>query len=179
MKTGLVVLFPGVRYSVECPLLYYAGLKYELMGFEKVGISSYRVDIEGKTYEQYAGEAKQNVKKQLKHIDFSQYEQIVFVSKSMGTVLAPWVEEELGLSNVSHVFLTPLNLTLPYLTRERDIRLIVAGTADKNVNQDKLREICRKYSLPLRLVKRVGHRLETNRSIEKNIDILKAVIKEI
>lgn len=35
----IVVLFPGANYSTDYPLLYYAGFKFEVRGYERTAIS--------------------------------------------------------------------------------------------------------------------------------------------
>ena len=156
----LIVLFPGIRYSVDMPLLYYARLKYEEKGYESIAINydnSYALN-------------------QLENIDFSQYEDIIFVSKSMGTVVAGWLEEKLKIK-VRHIYLTPLEATLPYIRKEKDIITVVAGTKDKHINAEELKDYCKKEEINCKLIEGVGHRLEIKNNIERNIDILKEVIK--
>ena len=36
---GLVLLFPGIRYTVDMPLLYYPGLYYRQQGYKVVPVS--------------------------------------------------------------------------------------------------------------------------------------------
>lgn len=178
-KTGLVVLFPGMRYSADCPLLYFAGMKYQGLGYEKAELSGYGLTDRKYSHEEFAVLAKKAVEEQLGRYDFSQYEEIVFVSKSIGTVLALWAEDSLQLAQVTHVLLTPINLTLSLLTGERDIRLIVSGTDDKLVDFEKLERICQKYHLPLKLVKGVGHRLERTGDVDASIRLLRKLVEQM
>ncbi len=176
MKKGLVVLFPGIRYSVDCPLLYYARLKYEAMGYEKVCITGYGIHDSKYSLEEYAKKAAGNVKKQLRGIDFTSYESVVFVSKSMGTVLAPWVEDQLQIPGVVHVLLTPVNATFPYLSKKRNIRFMVCGTKDKMIDLEKLRNLCRENDLPLMTIENAGHRLEVPGDIGRNLEIIRELV---
>lgn len=180
MKKGLVVLFPGVKYSAECPLLYYGGLKYEMQGYEKLSIVGYGIeyDMKNKKYslEEYAKKATESVKRQLSHIDFSIYENVVFVAKSIGTVLALWAEDYFGIEKVTQVLLTPINETLPYLTKDRNVKFMVSGTKDELVNLEKLQEVCQKKDLPLMTIENLGHRLETTENIQRNVDIIRELV---
>jgi hypothetical protein len=56
----------------------------------------------------------------LKDFDFSQYDKIVFLSKSLGTVVASLLKKEHKLNNVYQIMITPLEATLPYI-EEQDI----------------------------------------------------------
>lgn len=176
-KKDLVVLFPGIRYSVDCPLLYYAGVKYEKMGYEKVCITGYGIDDTKYSLEEYAELATESVKEQLQGIDFTAYGNVVFVSKSMGTVLAPWAEDYFQIPGVTHVLLTPINATFPFLTPKRKVKFITSGTRDSKVDLDKLRKICKKNNFPLRIIKNVGHRLETRKNVKKDIEILRKLVE--
>lgn len=178
-KRGLVVLFPGIRYSAECPLLYFAGIKYRELGYEKVEISGYGVTDHNGSHKEYAEKAKQAVEEQLGHIDFSAYDEVVFVSKSIGTVLALWAEDFLHVPQVTHVLLTPINQTLPLLTQERKIRFMVSGTDDKLIDLHQLKKICQENHLPLHTVKHVGHRLEKKEDVCGSIQLLEKLVKQM
>lgn len=180
MSKKLIVLFPGINYGVDCPLLYYAGFQYELAGYEKIKISSYGVKRrEGMTLGDYADRALAQVKKQLKGISFRDYGEIVFASKSIGTVIAMRVEDEMEIAHVSHILLTPIDITLPYMEKDRDYRYLVTGTSDRKINLEHLREICRRKDLPLTEVEGVGHRLETKADMAVNLDIMKKVVLQM
>lgn len=178
MGKRLIVLFPGVNYGVDCPLLYYAGFQYEVRGYEKIKITSYEVDNPGGTtdYEEYAKRAGRTVRKILQEVSFDKYEDIIFASKSIGTVIALSLEDGLQIKNVRHLLLTPIDLTLPLMEKNRRYGCIVSGTKDKWVDHEKLRKICQEKELPLTEIVGVGHRLETKESMEENLEIIKQVI---
>lgn len=177
MDKKLIVLFPGVRYSTDCPLLYYARLCYENRGYEVREIHSYEVDgIDGlMDLDTYAVMAEQNVKRQLQDVDWESYTHIVFASKSIGTVIALWLEEELKLLPVTHILLTPLNQTLPLMEQEHGFRCIVTGTEDSFVDLGRLREICGRKKYPLTIIDGVGHRLETEENFMENLEIIRRI----
>lgn len=175
-KTGLVILFPGVRYSVDCPLLYFAGLKYVQKGYEKIGITGYGVRHPDAP-QQYAEQAKERVEQELRDIRFSDYEEVVLVSKSMGTVMALWAEDHFRIKHAVHVLLTPINRTVPMLTKKRNVRFIVSGTKDKQIDLERLDQACRDNRLPLHIVEGVGHQLERPGDVSGSIEILKGLVE--
>lgn len=179
MDKKLIVLFPGVKYSTDCPLLYYAKFCYEWKGYEVLEINSYDVEeVDGLAdLDTYAVLAEKNVKSQLQNVDWKKYTHIVFASKSMGTVIALWLEDELKLSSVTHILLTPLNQTLPYMEKERDYRCIVTGTEDSFVQSQHLKELCQRKKYPLTVIEGVGHRLETEENFMDNLEILKKIVE--
>ena len=185
----LAILFPGVNYSVDCPLLYYAG---DIC--ENAGVEVYEVKYEGYGKAQTAATKASSLeecieleydalKKKLPQDMLQEYDELVFVSKSMGTVLAAHLEEDYGLQNVTHVMLTPIDQTLPYLETQKKIAYMVTGTADNKVNHEVLREISRQYNYPLTEIEGAGHRLEIKGGVQKSIkilaDIMEAIEKEL
>lgn len=171
----IVVIFPGRNYSTDCPLLYYAGFKHEVRGYEKISINYGDLLKRDKSLDESVEDIRSAVLLQLKDIDLSKYKDIVFVSKSLGTVIAGWVEEKLGV-RVRHIYLTPLKETLPYIQNGKDIIAVVAGTEDKLLNTDILKEHCKKENVSLKQFDGVGHRLEVWGDMDENIEILREVV---
>lgn len=182
-KDKIVVLFPGVRYSVDCPLLYYPAMYYEKNGYKKIA-ADYRIKkVDGlKDQEEYLKQAKKGLKKQFSDIDLSKYTEVCFVSKSIGTVLALWLEEELGLKNVVHVLMTPIERTLPLLKRQRHCIYAATGTEDKLVDSDRLRKVCKKMGYPLQEFEGTGHRLEPvdgEGRVQKSLEVMQIILLQI
>ncbi|MDD3224114.1 MAG: hypothetical protein PHX70_05305 [Clostridium sp.] len=171
----LVVIFPGVNYSNDCPLLYYAGSKFEAQGYEKVAISYGNLVSLDKSLNECIENAKKFVIDKFRNIDLSQYGDIVFVSKSMGTVVAGWLEEKLNIK-VRHIFLTPLKETLQYINRGKNIIIVVAGTSDKHLDAEVIEQHCKKEDIQLKQIEGAGHRLEIQGNVEKSIEILKEIV---
>lgn len=171
----MVVIFPGENYSADCPLLYYAGFKFEVRGYEKVIISYKNMLEQDKSFEECMEDIKEYAFKQLKDFNLSEYEDIVFVSKSLGTVVAGWVEEKLCVE-ARHIYLTPVRETLPYIQSGKNIIAVVAGTKDKQLNADTLKDHCKLENIYLKQIDGAGHRLEIWGDMEKNIDIIKEVV---
>lgn len=171
----IVVIFPGGNYSADCPLLYYAGFKFEVRGYEKVSISYGNLINKGNSVVECIEEIKRVVLLKLQDIDFSQYDDIVFVSKSVGTVIAGWIDENLCIK-ARHIYLTPIKETLPYIKNGKNIIAVVAGTKDKLLDTNILKEHCIKENIYLKLIEGAGHRLEVRDDINKNIELLREIV---
>ena len=175
MGKKILVEFPGRNYSVDKPLLYYAGRVFEQKGYEIVRLDynsklmGDKNDIEG-----LIEEAKPYVKSTLDKIDFSEYEDIVFISKSMGTTLAGYYEE-LYRIRVRHLFLTPLQSALKYMKRGKCI--VVAGKDDKFLDSRRLKIYCVEQDVAIEQFEGVGHSLEDNDDINKTFAILMVMVK--
>lgn len=189
-KNKLTILFPGVRYSVDCPLLYYPSMWYEEKGFQVISANYHVKKTDGiKKQEEYIKQAKKGLKKQFLNFPFENYDEIRFVSKSIGTILALWLEEELGISNVEHVLLTPIERTLPFLKRKRNCIYMASGTADKMVDHERLQKVCKKMNYPLQEFDGLGHRLEPaaekkegiqiDADIEQSLDVIREIVTHL
>ena len=106
MGKKIVVSFPGAR-GCEIPLLYFGAKHFEDKGYEKRFIS-YPLNREI-TLENVLN----NALEMLRDIDWDEYEDIVFVAKSLGTVVSCMVKERLAIP-ARLILLTPLEETLPY-----------------------------------------------------------------
>jgi len=120
---------------------------------------------------------KKLVARQVKGIDFSAYQDIVFVSKSIGTIIAGGFENELGIGNIRHIYLTPIEKTLEYINSGKNIDIIIAGTSDRHLDSEILRNHCENERMHLKLIEGADHSLEVPGSMSANIDILKKIVE--
>ncbi len=178
MKKGLLILLPGIRYSVDCPLLYYTRIAYTYAGYEVIPVDDYGVK-DTEDLDEYADKASKNLVKRLKNVDFSDYEHVIFAEKSVGTVVGMMLEDLLGADNITHILYTPLEAIYAYLNKERSIAGVACGTDDKHIEIKALRAACKKLGLPLVEIKNTGHRLEGGSDVIKDIGAIGQVIASI
>lgn len=170
----LMVEFPGRNYSTDKPLLYYAGKVFEEKDYEVIRLNyNFKLlgdkdDIEG-----LIEEAKPYIIKVLDKVDFSEYEDIVFISKSMGTTLAGYFEERYKIK-VRHIYLTPVQSALKYMKRGKCI--VVAGKNDKILDNRRLKIYCVEQDVALQQFDNVGHSLESD-DINTTFAILMVIVK--
>lgn len=171
----LIVIFPGGNYTAEMPLLYYAKFKYEVLGYESIKIV-FNISTNYNSNTEMLSCLYKQAFTQLNEVDYSHYDDIIFVSKSIGTVIAALIAKEIGQS-VKHVFLTPLENTLQYIIHSNNIKLVVSGTLDKYLQSSILKEHCEKEDINYLQIDGVGHRLEKFGDMAKNIEILKRIVE--
>ena len=129
----LAVIFPGVGYTCTKPLLYYTAAMAAEHNYEIIRLD-YGQDIHtfyGRSPAELEPIIKLAIKRtlpQLENVPFSEYDDIIFISKSIGTTIACQLEAALQLKGKVHQFLmTPIPSTLRYLS---DINgLFFSGTA--------------------------------------------------
>lgn len=168
MKKGLVVVFPGGKGS-ELPILYFCAKKYVDSGWNKVFVAmpQGKLDFD----EKYA-----HVKDTVSQIDFSEYEEIVFVAKSIGTVHAAKVKDELQI-DASLVLFTPIEETLPYLKKSNNIIFVAAGDKDRHLESARLQAICEAEKLPYHIESGVGHRMELKDDLCGSLQVIANVLQ--
>ena len=89
----IAVFFPGIGYHCDKPLLYYARKLVQEYGYEKTVMQEYSYNgknIRGdKKKMQEAFECLYaQAEKELEEIAFDEYSEVLFISKSVGTIIA-------------------------------------------------------------------------------------------
>ncbi|MFQ9933965.1 MAG: hypothetical protein ACLRVQ_05985 [Lachnospiraceae bacterium] len=174
MSKKLAVFFPGRKYSVDCPLLYFADFTCSLKGYERAFLhyARHREDKGTTTVKEDIENAKAYVTATIQAKEVNEYDEVLFVSKSIGTVLAGYIREELKLKNVRNIYLTPLPETLPYIEGKDSI--VIAGTKDRFLDKEELKSFCNSNNVKLYQFEGLGHSLETD-DVEGSLRILKRV----
>ncbi|MDO4169112.1 MAG: hypothetical protein Q4D45_04345 [Lachnospiraceae bacterium] len=179
----LAVIFPGVGYTCTKPLLYYTASVARDAGYRVLqldygdDIHTFKGRKEAELIPVIELAKTRVLENQLKNIDWSHYEKIVFISKSIGTVIACDVEKYLGLK-VKQFLITPIPATMPYLGKVNG--LFFSGTADPYISSKKVAKAVKRYP------KKVGgifegcnHSLEHPGHTVENLKNVKAVVKTI
>lgn len=175
MGRKLLIEFPGRNYSCDKPLLYYGGKVFQEKGYDVIRLDyNYRLKGDKNNIPALIEEAKEIVLKQLDRVDFSGYEDIVFVSKSMGCALAGFCEEHYKI-RARHIYLTPVDASLKYMQRGKCI--VVSGKEDTILESRKLKIYCVQQDIPLKQFEEVGHSLEHPTDINKTFAILMVIIR--
>ncbi len=167
MGKRIVFSFPGKR-GEEIPLLYFGAKHYVDRDYEKVYIQH---PASGNGLE----EVYENAKAVLSSYDFSEYEDIVFVGKSMGTVVACKLKAELQI-DAKLVLFTPLKDTLPYIKANNRVVLAAMGNNDRFLEWEVLRDHCEKENVPYYIEPGVGHAMEVKNDLARNLQIVSNVI---
>lgn len=177
----LMVIFPGMGYNCDKPLLHYAKkvgmdkgfsvlcIKYGSMHFQK---SKVLAALEP-TYQM----SRRAVEYALLVLDAS-CKDVVFISKSLGTVAAGRITEQLEDKNsrmtIRNFFLTPLEQTLPFAVNPDDY--LVYGTDDP-MSTKEVKQAFSDTPLHISVYEGADHSLEVEDDNMKSIEYLKEVVK--
>lgn len=157
----LCVLFPGIGYHSDKPLLYYSARLARSKGYEVLPLKFSGFDTSAKGNEEKMSAAAAHAldisAEQLDDTDFSRYEKIVFIGKSIGTIASLAYRERYGV-DASCVLLTPLEMTFESLSHRC---IAFHGTSDQWADTEAIRKLCRKHLVPLHEYEGANHSLET------------------
>lgn len=171
MSKKIAVFFPGRRYSVDCPLLYFADFVCSMKGYDRAFLhyARHREEKNNTTIPEDIENAKDYVMATIQAKELENYDDIVFVSKSVGTVMAGYAREELKIKNVRNIYLTPLPQTLPYI--ENTGSIVIAGTEDRFLDKGTLKDFCDNKGVKLYQFEGLGHSMETD-NVRGSLDII-------
>lgn len=170
----LVIMFPGVGYTMDFPLLYYASFLFEAKGYEQIHMKYNSIFFEPElTREEKSLRVRDYVWEKVKEIDFSVYDKVVFLSKSVGTIEAGFLAEKLEIEP-EQIYLTPVPDALPYI-KEKDT--VVIGTVDEVYPECKA--YCDERGIKPLYIEGANHSLEVEGKPFESLEILKDVMRYI
>lgn len=178
----LAVIFPGVGYTCAKPLLYYGASVAADHGYEILRLD-YGQDVHtfrGRTpleLEPVISLALKRTLRLLQDTQFQEYDEIIFVSKSIGTVIACETEKKLILTDkVRHFLLTPVPAAIPYLKNVKGV--FFCGTADPYIPEKTVRTAARMYPEKTGgIFENCNHSLEQPGDTLGNLENLKKVME--
>ena len=131
MKKKIAVLFPGIGYTCDKPLLYYTGKLAVARGYKLVKVEYGNFPSGIKENKEKMEEAfrcgLEQAEKILQDICWEEYEDILFVSKSIGTVISSAFARRHQLS-AKNILFTPLQQTFLSHYSDTDETLLPALT---------------------------------------------------
>jgi phosphoglycolate phosphatase len=133
MGKKIAVIFPGIGYHADKPLLYYTKKLAAQRGYEiieiKYNFDQEAINVKHNEYnmQRAAEELCHQAVKQLSDVNVRTYSDILFVGKSIGTAVAGRIAQVKELSTRQIVF-TPVKPTFDYLSKENTI--VFAGLED-------------------------------------------------
>lgn len=170
------VFFPGIGYHCDKPLLYYSRKLAQECGYEETIALSYTYDggnIRGneEKMQQAFESLYEQAEKSLSAIDFDKYDEILFVAKSVGTIIASAYAEKHSI-RCRQILYTPLKYTYNFAHREA---IAFIGTSDPWSIVSEIQALSKKQQVPMYIYENANHSLETTDTLE-NLKILQDVM---
>lgn len=175
-------IFPGIGYHADKPLLYYSRKLAGEAGYEQIALK----------YDYQAGNIRGNKEKmeaafhalyaqaeeQLAEVDFTAYAEVLFVSKSVGTIIASAYAqklEEAGMAaDLRHILYTPLEATYTFAPKHAAAFI---GTADPWSDVPAVIRMSEAQGVPMHVYEKANHSLETEDTLQ-NLKILQDVMEK-
>ena len=174
----LAVLFPGIGYHCDKPLLYYSAKLAGAAGYSVLPVPyggfPDRVRGDGAKMRACLEIAWSQAGEILSPVRWADWQEILFIGKSIGTLVASRYALEQGLA-VRSVLLTPLTETFPFVRGEA---IAFHGTADPWAETAAIMAACRARGVPLYLTEGANHSLETG-DVLRDVRTLEATLERI
>ena len=175
MKTGIVVCFPGTGFTCKEALFERCAERFTKRGYDSFKLDFSHIPFrEIETMEEAISVARRAVKRQLSDVDFAEYDDVVWISKSLGTILAALFEEEYPCVP-RQLYLTPLPETLRLIRPESNILALVLGTQDRFLTGEALAKFCEERNNRCCIIDGVDHSLKDEQSPERTERIIEQI----
>ena len=172
----IACLFPGIGYTCDKPLLYYSWKLLKGLGWEIVPVqySGFPSGVKGNAekMQQCAHMALEQTEELLEEIDWSGYPDILFIGKSVGTVVCSAYAERHRL-NCRRILFTPVEAAFRFADRNA---IAFHGTADPWADTKAIEQSCRQLNIPLYETENANHSLETG-DVDADIREMRKVMK--
>lgn len=175
----LAALFPGIGYTCDKPLMYYAGKLAAQAGCTVVSVNygGFPRSIKGdpEKMRRAFDMACEQAEALLRDVDWRAYADIVFIGKSIGTAVAARYARNHGIP-ARLALLTPLLETFDYTDGHA---IAFHGTADPWAATDGIASACARQGIPLKLTDGANHSLETGdvaadlKTLSETMDLLR------
>lgn len=175
----LTILFPGLGYTCDKPLLYYSAKLAERHGFSVRRLNYTDLPANAKKDPEALALAVSKATSQsfaaLDQIDWFSYEHVLLISKSIGTQIACAYLDARHLS-ASSILLTPLEETFRY---QSGADLAFHGTRDPWApDSDAIRKACQLKGIRLLEYEGANHSLETG-NMDLDLQHLREIMQEV
>lgn len=181
----LAVFFPGIGYTVDKPLMHYsrqiaAAEGYEIKLLPYAGFPK-KIRGDRERMEESFQIAVSQSREMLADTDFSAYEEILFVGKSIGTIVAGQIAKNIRTdgaagNRIRFVLYTPLEDTFSFPLGEA---IVFTGTADPwtGGKDSRIAALAGQRGYPCHLIPEANHSLETGDALA-DIRNLETIMEE-
>ena len=174
----IACLFPGIGYTCDKPLLYYSWKLLRGLGWEIVPVpySGFPSGVKGDAgkMRQCAYMALEQAENFLRQTVWSEYTDILFVGKSIGTVVCAAYASRHGLA-CRQILFTPVEDVFRFAARDS---IAFHGTADPWADTEAIRKGCMRAGITLHETEGANHSLETG-DVDADIKEIRKVMKTV
>lgn len=177
----LAVFFPGIGYTVDKPLMHYCRNLVKKHGYDikLIPYKGFPDKVKGdqdKMVQSYEIALSQSVE-MLAEVNFESYEEILFIGKSVGTIVAASLACASEVKErIRMILYTPLTETFQF---DFSDAIVFTGSADPWVGgkDSKISLLCQQRNIPCFLIENGNHSLETQNVFE-DLENIKTIMRE-
>ncbi len=177
----LAVFFPGAGYTMDKPLVYYSRKLAAAYGYQEIALqySGFPEKKPGDNdrMKQFFKIAYAQTLNSLENVEFSAYDDILFVGKSIGTIVAAKIASDSTVrERIRLILYTPLERTFVH---EFGDAVVFTGNNDPWVGKSEslIPRLCRERNIPCHIIPDGNHSLESG-NVQQDIRVLKTVMEE-
>lgn len=176
----LAVILPGIGYTLDRPLLDYSKklcleLGYDVLPIE-YGFQAARAEFDSERFNNVLDESMEILKLSLS----SKYKKIVFIGKSIGTVIQKILQKRLEYENNSYyfenIYLTPVDKTVDLGIETGSI--VFTGSCDPLISKENMHKLEMIEDIKLIKIAHADHSLNIKNDIVKSAEYLMDIIKK-
>jgi hypothetical protein len=182
----LAILFPGIGYTCQMPLLYYETRLFLSLGADVLWVEyAYnRADFKSLPDSEQKNWFNADVTASCKAgLEQRPYSKLTLSGKSLGTLaLGHLLTSEPSLSHAEAIWLTPLlkgEKLREEIKKARQRSLLVIGTKDANYDAARLEEMKTLPHVRIVVLEGADHSLEVEGDVSNSIRIMDQVVQEI
>ena len=173
----LAVIFPGIGYHKDKPLLYYAARLAMNLGYDVISIEYHdmpqKIRGNAEMMKKAAGLAYAQSEEQLEQVRFGDFEDVLFVGKSIGTVaLAKYAADH--QIKAGQIWYTPVETTLTFGSQNA---IAFIGDADPWSDVDTVINMAKVQGIEIYAYPGCNHSLECD-NVDSNIANLRDVMQK-
>ena len=174
----LAVFFPGIGYTADRPLLHFSRRLAAELGYEikPLPYSGFPQQVRGdrSKMEECFRIALTQAEEMLADTDLTAYDDVLFVGKSVGTIVAAKIAAE-SAAQIRLVLYTPLPDTFSFPLGEA-----IAFTGDNDPwvggKESRIHALCAERNIPCLVVPNANHSLETD-DVRSDLETLRTVME--
>lgn len=173
----LAVIFPGIGYTSDKPLLHYSRKILKKNGYEVIcidyDVAKEKIENSEQRKNEVFEQAFIKATAKLNEAGFDKYEEIIFVGKSIGTVVAGAIADKFMISP-RYVLFTPIRKAFDY---KHEDAIAFHGTNDPWCNIEEVRRLCDEQGIELNITDNADHSLETGAAADDAKNLSKILFK--
>ncbi|MBC8061648.1 MAG: alpha/beta hydrolase [Clostridiaceae bacterium] len=170
---SIVILFPGGTYSCDKPLLHYAKKVSSLLGCDVLSLEYGYYKLDKSFNPEFINSIIEESLVAIKLVLSNNYNNIYFISKSLGTEIAGEISKKLGYNKIKNLFLTPIPNSITHIENSKCI--VVVGTNDQVISKEVVFKLGTNPLVDLKIIEGAVHSLEIEDDYIKSLDILKEI----